>query len=105
MPVDIKVTESFKTEWDDVGDIATVRGDKYIQQCIIVGIVEGIGLTPSSLTPTDIEEHRGNIETSVENNHATSTPVDVDIVDISSDQQSVTYAVSTASAEFTVTSA
>lgn len=103
MPVDIKLTEDFETQWDEVGDIDTISGTDYTIQCIVVGIVENVDLAPSSLSATDIEEHRGAIEQAVKDNHASSQPITVTVTDISDENQSVTYAVKTAEAEFTVT--
>lgn len=105
MPEDIFVNEELDTEYDDVGDIASVAGDAYVHQTVVVAVVEQVGLDAPTLDPTPIEEHRSRIADVVADHHATTTPTSVTIADVNADEQSITYLIESANAEFSLTAA
>jgi hypothetical protein len=103
MPTDIYVNDLFDTEWNGVGDLATVEGNEYVYQTIVVALQENLDEQVPSLTPTSVEQHRSRIERIIENHHATSDPISVSIETMDVQSRMLTYSIETNEASFPLT--
>lgn len=92
---DIRFTDQFETTWNARGDIDDVRGGEFIKQSIIISIVEDVGLSAPALAPEALEEHRGNVESAVQNNPFTQEPIRAEVGDVDYEAQTVTYEITT----------
>ena len=96
MPIDIRLTESLGTEFDEIGDLRSISGNEMIGQAVMVSIIDNVDLAAPTLTDTRIEEQRASIEAAVRNNVFTDAPIRVVVDDIDYEAEQIDYIVDTA---------
>jgi hypothetical protein len=95
MVEDIFISETKQTEYDEVGDFRTVRDVDAIAQAVTIAIIETVDLAAPSFDPEPIEEQRGRIQSVVQNHPWTREPVTVSVASKDTENNSITYRVTT----------
>ena len=103
MPEDIYFDANFVTEYDEVGDIRTVRDREFVKQAAATSVIEYTPDTPVGFTPTDIEDRRSAIEEATRNNQFTEPPIAVTVEKKDQSTRAVTFRVQTNRVSFPIT--
>jgi len=102
---DIQLTEQLRTEWNDRGDIRTVRDDSALQQQIVIAVVESASLQAPASTPEAIASQRASVEQAVRDCDAAEPPISVTVTSSPRDSSAattITYRVETAQVDVTL---
>jgi hypothetical protein len=103
MPEDIYFDENFITEYDEVGDIRTVRDRAFVKQAVATSVIEYTPDTPVGFTPTAIEDRRSAIEEATRDNRFTEPPIAVTVEKKDQSTREVTFRVETNRVSFPIT--
>jgi len=102
MPTDFEIDENGQTEYDEVGDWGQVSGLDAVAQAVTIAIWEQADLSAPSFQSVAIEEQRGTIESVVRRHPWTQEPISVTIFEKDTDEQRITYRVTTTRTDTTI---
>lgn len=91
MAEDIFISESLRTEWDEIGDLRTVEDEEndaaQIRQSLAISVMEDVGFGAPSFDDTSLEAFRAEVERAIRNNPQSEPPIDAIITDVNHTEQ------------------